>query len=127
MCIKSVKNMQFKDYNIKRTHKNVKKLINRCRSRVASDWHACRISCQSDVIYYSIQTYFLYIIIDYKNLKFKHYINDIAIDLWCSEDFANIEDIKRKCNLMVDLSKFIFNKKILSGVVTKFCRIWLVL
>ena len=28
-----------------------------------------------------------------------------------------MEDIKRKCNLMVDLLKFTFNKKILSKVV----------
>ena len=28
-----------------------------------------------------------------------------------------MEDIRRKCYLMVDLSKFISNKKILSGVI----------
>ena len=28
-----------------------------------------------------------------------------------------MEDIRRECNLTVDLSKFIFNKMILSGVV----------
>ena len=28
-----------------------------------------------------------------------------------------MEGIKRKCNLMMDLSKFTYNKKILSGVV----------
>ena len=37
MCIKSVKNTQFKDYIIKRTHKNVRKLINRHKSMVAYD------------------------------------------------------------------------------------------
>ena len=37
-----------------------------------------------------------------------------------------MEDIRSRCNLMVDLSKFIFNKKILSKVVVlgynKFCK-----
>ena len=31
-----------------------------------------------------------------------------------------MEDIKRKCNLTVNLSKFTFNKKILSKVVANF-------
>ena len=44
-------------------------------------------------------------------------IDDIAIDLWYSENFASIEDIWKKCNPIVNLSKFIFNKKILSKVV----------
>ena len=58
------------------------------------------------------------IILDYKSLKFKHFINNIAIDLGFSRNLASIEDVrKKKCNLMVDLSKFTFNKKILSGVV----------
>ena len=30
-----------------------------------------------------------------------------------------MKDIRRKCNPMVDLSKFTYNKKILSKVVTK--------
>ena len=33
------------------------------------------------------------------------------------EKFANIKDVRRKFNPIVDLSKFTFNKKILSGVV----------
>ena len=41
----------------------------------------------------------------------------ITIDLWFSENFTNIEDIRRKCNLIVDLLKFTSNKKILNGVV----------
>ena len=45
---------------------------------------------------------FLCEILDYKNLKFKQLINDIAIDLWFLRNFANVEDIRRKCNLMVD-------------------------
>ena len=28
-----------------------------------------------------------------------------------------MKDIRRKCNPMINLSKFIFNKKVLSGVV----------
>ena len=64
------------------------------------------------------QNYFLCIILDYKNLKFKHLIDNIYIDFGSSESFASIKDIRRKCNSVVDLSKFTFNKKILSEVVT---------
>ena len=40
------------------------------------------------------QTYFIYIILDYKNLKFKHLIDDdIIIYFWSSGNFTNIEDI----------------------------------
>ena len=53
-----------------------------------------------------------------QNLQFKQLINDIVIDLWYSRSFANIEDIwGKKCNLMVDMSKFTFYKKILSEVL----------
>ena len=46
-------------------------------------------------------------------------IDDISIDLWFFENFASIENIRRKCNIMVDLLKFTSNKKkILSRVVT---------
>ena len=61
-----------------------------------------------------------YVILDYKNSKFKDLINDITIDLWPSWNFANMEDIRRKCNPMVNLSQFTSNKnkiKNLSGVV----------
>ena len=44
-------------------------------------------------------------------------IDDIAIDLWSSKKFSNMEDIRRKCTSMVDLSKFTFNKKILNKVI----------
>ena len=60
--------------------------------------NTCQIPWQSDVIYY--------------------FIDYIFIDLWSSENFANMEDIKRKCNPMVSLSKFTSNKRILSGVGT---------
>ena len=46
--------------------------------------------------------YFLCIILDYKNLKFKHLIDNIIINLL--ENFASMEAIRRKFNLMVDLS-----------------------
>ena len=49
-------------------------------------------------------------------------IDDIPIDHWSSRNFAIIEDIKKIYiyiyNLMVDLSKFTSNKKILSGFLT---------
>ena len=45
-------------------------------------------------------------------------IDDIAIDLWYSWNFVSMEDIKRKCSLLlVDLSKFTPINKILNGVV----------
>ena len=65
--------------------------------------------CQLD-----LYTYFLCII----NLPFKKLIDDIVIELESSRNFANMEDIKRKCNLMMNLSKFISNKKIFSEIVT---------
>ena len=52
-----------------------------------------------------------YVILDYKNSKFKDLINDITIDLWPSWKFANTVDIRRKCNPMVNLSQFTSNKK----------------
>ena len=53
----------------------------------------------------------LCIILDYKNLKYKHLIYDITIGLWFSENFASIEDIIKKYNTMVDLSNFTSKKK----------------
>ena len=50
-------------------------------------------------------------------MQFKQLIDDIVIDLWSFGNFAYMEDIRNKCNLMVDLSKFKSNKKILSEVV----------
>ena len=47
---------------------------------------------------FDLYTYFLYIILDYKNSKFKYLIDDIAIDLWSSWNFVNMKDIRRKCN-----------------------------
>ena len=45
-------------------------------------------------------------------------IDNIAIDIWSLENFASMDNIRRKCNLMVDLSKFTSNKKILNKVET---------
>ena len=39
--------------------------------------------------------YFLYIILDYKYLKFKHLIDDILINLWHFENFVSMEDNKK--------------------------------
>ena len=61
--------------------------------------------------------FFLSIILYYKNSKFKYLIDDIANDLWPSLNFASIEDIRKNFNPIMDLSKFTFNEKILSGVV----------
>ena len=52
-----------------------------------------------------------------QNLKFKHLIENIVINLWSLENFASMEYTKRKCNSIVDLSKFTFNKNILSEIV----------
>ena len=53
-----------------------------------------------------------------QKLAFKQFIDDIAIDFYFSRNFASMEDIRRrKCNPMVDLSKFTLIKKILSEVV----------
>ena len=50
-------------------------------------------------------------------MKFKDLSDDITIDIWYFWSFAKIEDLRKKCNLMVDLLKFTSNKKRLSGVV----------
>ena len=60
---------------------------------------------------------FLCIIVNYKNLQFKHLIDNITIDFLFSENFANMKNIRRKCKLMVNLSKFTSNKKILIEII----------
>ena len=52
-----------------------------------------------------------------KKKKKKHLIDDIATDRWSFGKFARMKD-KKKCNPIMDLSKFTFNKKISSGVAT---------
>ena len=66
---------------------------------------------------YLLFNYFLCIILDNKNSKFKDLSDDITIDIWSFWKFSCIEDLIRKFNPMVDLLKFAFNKNILSGVV----------
>ena len=63
------------------------------------------------------QNYFLCLILDYKNLKFKYLIDDIVIDFLSFENFTSMKDIKRKYNPIVDQSKFTYNKKIISEVI----------
>ena len=58
------------------------------------------------------KTYFLYIVLDHKNLEFKNFIDVIAIDIWSSWNFASIEDIIKTYNPIVRFSKFTSNKKI---------------
>ena len=60
------------------------------------------------------------IVLDYKNLKFENLNDDIGIDFWYFRNFASMNDIKIKCNILVDLSKFTSNKKkkVLSEVIT---------
>ena len=52
-----------------------------------------------------------YIILDNKNSKFEDLSDDIVIDISYFWNFANMEDLKRNCNPMIDLPKFISNKK----------------
>ena len=44
-------------------------------------------------------------------------IDELTIDFFIYRNFINMEDIRRKCNLIVDLLKFISNKNILNRVV----------
>ena len=66
-------------------------------------------------IYYMI--YKLNIILYYKILQFKHFIDGIPINHQFSRYFASMEYIRRRYNLMVNVSKFTSNKKILSKIV----------
>ena len=47
-------------------------------------------------------------------------VNDITITYWFFGKFASMNDIRRKCYPMMDLSKFIYIKIILRGVVVEF-------
>ena len=59
---------------------------------------------------WSINLFFMHNL-NYKNLKFKHLTDNIAIDLWFFGKFVNMWVIRRKRYPIVDLSKFISNKK----------------
>ena len=68
---------------------------------------------------FDLENYILCIILDYKNLKFKHLIDDIALDIWFSWNFASMEDMRKKKSVIewciCQNSHPI--KKILGGVV----------
>ena len=51
-----------------------------------------------------------------QKLEFKQLIDDIIIDLWLPRNFASMKNIRRWCNLIVDLSKFTSNYKLLVGI-----------
>ena len=69
---------------------------------------------------YDLQVYILCIILNYKNLQFKQFIDDITIDLYFSRNFASMEVIRKRGNPMVNLSKFTLNKKILNKIRCSF-------
>ena len=50
-------------------------------------------------------------------MQFKKFIDDIVIDLSFSRNFTRKNDIIKRYNLMVNLTKFTSNKKILSKVI----------
>ena len=56
-------------------------------------------------IIWSINLVFLYIILYYKKLEIWTFFDNITIDLWIFKNFASMKDMRRKCNLMWDLSK----------------------
>ena len=41
----------------------------------------------------------------------------MVTDIWSYGNFAIMKDIQRKCNLLVNLSKFISNNKMLSRII----------
>ena len=45
------------------------------------------------------------------NLKFKHFLNEVVINLKSFRNFANMKGVRRKCNLTVNFLKFKSNKK----------------
>ena len=71
------------------------------------------VKFHSNRILFTIQSIklFKYIILDKKNLKFKHLIDDIAMDLLSSWNFSSTKDIIRIWNPTVKFSKFTFNEK----------------
>ena len=60
---------------------------------------------------------FLIYNLDYKNLKFKYFIDEIVIDFWSIVNLTSTNDIRKKiCNPIIDLWKFTFNKKYIKGL-----------
>ena len=72
-----------------------------------------QILCQLDVI--SIQSIDLFFRYNFKlqMLKFKYSIDNITINFLSSKNIVSMKNIRRKLNLVIDLSKFTFNKNIL--------------
>ena len=62
---------------------------------------------------FTIQSVNLFHIYNFRlwNSKFKHLIDDLAINIWFSWSFVSMKYIRRKCNLIMNFSKFTFNKK----------------
>ena len=54
-------------------------------------------------------------------MKFIHLIDNIAINFLFFENLIIMKDLKRSYNLIIDLSKFTSNKKILDKNVAKLC------
>ena len=81
-----------------------------------------RMSSFMSIIYYllfDLLTYFLRIILYYKNSKIKHLIDDTNYLSLIFLKFCKCGGYKKKkYNLIVELLKFVSNKKILSRVVT---------
>ena len=57
----------------------------------------------------SINLFFMYNL-TCENFNFAHFIYNIVIDFWSFENFANTENIERKCKLIMNLKKFTSNK-----------------
>ena len=76
------------------------------------------IKFHSNQILFTIQSIKLFkcIILDKKNLKFKHLIDDIVMDLLSSWNFSSTKDIIRIWNLTVRFLKFTFNEKNIRSV-----------
>ena len=57
----------------------------------------------------SINLFFMYNL-TCENFNFAHLIYNIVIDFWSFGNFANTENVERKCKLMMNLKKFTSNK-----------------
>ena len=57
--------------------------------------YACQISYQLMLFTIWFLNLFLCIILDYKNLKFKHVVDNIVINFWSFKNFTNIKDRKK--------------------------------
>ena len=69
-------------------------------------------------IIWSINLFFIHNFIIQKTWNLNVWLISWLLIFYFFENFASMKDIRRKYNLMIDLSKFTPNNKILSGVVT---------